>query len=369
MFGRFFRRLSEKWLLMSRTAVVFSPKYYEHNPGRKHPESASRLRAIVNELKTGQLSRSSNWQFVQPRKAGVRKLASVHDVKYIRQVQALCKHGGGILDSGDTVVSPESYDVALYAAGGALEAIDLVMSRRFVNAFAAVRPPGHHAEKHRGLGFCLFNNVAIAAQHLLRRYGLKRILILDIDSHHGNGTQSIFYKTDRVLYISLHEDPTEFPGTGFVDEVGEAAGFGFNVNVPLPSLASDDVYLKAMEEIVVPAVSQYKPEFILVSAGFDAHYADPVGSLSLSGVCFKRVFQMISGLAARVPFGRMTQVLEGGYDPRFVGKIASSAIAEMSRSEYALHDRAPTESTQVRTLGKRMIEEAKKVQRNFWNLK
>lgn len=353
---------------MSRTAVVFSPKYYEHNPGRKHPESAKRLRAIVDELKRGQLSRSRNWQFVQPRKAGVRELAMVHDADYIRQVQALCMSGGGILDSGDTVVSPESYEIALYAAGGALKAVDLVMSKGFVNAFAAVRPPGHHAEKSRGLGFCLFNNVAIAAQYLLRRYRLKRVLILDIDAHHGNGTQSIFYKTDKVLYISLHEDPTEFPGTGFIHEVGEAAGLGFNVNVPLPFLASDNVYLKAMEDIVVPIASQYEPEFILVSAGFDAHYADPVGSLSLSALCYKRVFGMISGLATRVPSGRTVQVLEGGYGIRFVGKIASSAIAEMSRSKYALHDRAPTESGQVRTLGEQIIEETKKVQRDFWNL-
>jgi acetoin utilization deacetylase AcuC-like enzyme len=354
---------------MSRTAVVFSPKYYEHNPGRKHPESASRLQAIVDELKKGQLSRSRHWQFVQPRKAGVRELAMVHDVEYITQVQTLCKCGGGVLDSGDTIVSPESYDVALYAVGGTLQAVDLVMDGCFVNAFAAVRPPGHHAEKSRGLGFCLFNNVAIAAQYLLRRYRLKRVLILDVDAHHGNGTQSIFYKTDKVLYISIHEDPTEFPGTGFINQVGEAAGLGFNVNVPLPFLSSDDVYLKAMEQIVVPIASQYKPEFILVSAGFDAHYADPVGSLSLSALCYQRVFRMISGLAARIHSGRIAQVLEGGYDIRFVGKIASSAIAEMSRSEYALHDRAPKESSQVRTLGEWIIETTKKAQREFWNLR
>jgi acetoin utilization deacetylase AcuC-like enzyme len=348
--------------------VVFSSKYYEHNPGSKHPESARRLRAIVDELKKGQLSRSRNWQFVQPRKAGVRELALVHDAEYITRVQTLCKCGG-VLDSGDTAVSPESYDVALYAVGGTLQAIDLVVGGRFVNAFAAVRPPGHHAEMSRGLGFCLFNNVAIAAQYLIRKHRLKRVLVLDIDAHHGNGTQSIFYKTDKVLYVSIHEDPSEFPGTGFIDQVGEAAGLGFNVNVPLPFLSSDDVYLKAMDQIVVPIASQYKPEFILVSAGFDAHYADPVGSLSLSALCYERVFRMISGLAARTHSERMVQVLEGGYDKRFVGKIASLAIAEMSRSEYALHDRAPAESSQVRILGERTIEATKRVQRKFWNLK
>jgi len=368
MLKRFFKGLSPKWFSMSRTAVVFSPKYYEHNPGRKHPESATRLRAIVNELKTGQLSKSSNWQFEQPRKAGVRELTKVHDAEYVNQVQALCKCGGGLLDSGDTVVSPESYDVALYAVGGTLKAVDLVMSRKFVNAFVAVRPPGHHAERTRGLGFCLFNNVAIAAQHLLGRYGLKRVLILDLDVHHGNGTQSIFYKTDKVLYISLHEDPTEFPGTGFVHEAGEAAGLGFNVNVPLPFLTSDCVYLKAMEEIAVPIAAQYRPQFILVSAGFDAHYADPVGSLSLSALCYKKIFSTLTDLAAGVPSGRMVEVLEGGYGTRFIGKIAASAIAEMSRSKYALHDRVLTESRQVRVRGEQIIKEVKEVQRGFWNL-
>ena len=353
---------------MSRTAVVFSPKYYEHNPGRRHPESARRLRAVVNELKTGQLSRSSNWQFVQPRKASFRELTMVHDAEYVNQVQTLCKCGGGLLDSGDTVVSRESYDVALYAVGGTLKAVDLVMNRRFVNAFAAVRPPGHHAERTRGLGFCLFNNVAVAAQHLLRKYGLKRVLILDIDAHHGNGTQSIFYKTDKVLYISLHEDPTEFPRTGFVHEVGEAAGLGFNVNVPLPFLTSDGVYLKAVHEIAAPIVSQYRPQFILVSAGFDAHHADPVGTLSLSALCYKKVFRIIAELGARNASGRVVQVFEGGYDTRFVGKIVSSAIAEMSCSDYTFHDQAPPESRQVTVRGERIIKEVKKTQQRFWNL-
>jgi len=171
-----------------------------------------------------------------------------------------------------------------------------------------------------------------------------------------------------VLYISLHEDPTEFPGTGFVNQVGEAAGFGFNLNVPLPPSTGDHVYLKAMEEIVIPVVYQYKPEFILVSAGFDAHHSDFVGSLSLSGACFKRIHRMISSLAARVPCERVTQVLEGGYDPQFVGKNVSLAIAEMSRRQYVFHDHVPTESPQVRILGERVIEEAKRIQRKFWSL-
>ena len=353
---------------MSRTAVIFSPKYYQHNPGRRHPESAARLRAIVNELVRGQLSRSQNWRFVKPKRASVRSIALAHDTEYIRQVDALCMSGGGLLDSGDTVVSPESYDVALYAAGGTLRAVDLVMSRRFVNAFAAVRPPGHHAERSRGLGFCLFNNVAIAAKHLLERYKLKRILVLDVDAHHGNGTQSIFYRTDKVLYTSLHEDPTDFPGTGFVKEAGEATGLGFNVNVPLPFRTGDDVYLKAVEEIIIPIVFQYKPQFILVSAGLDAHYADPVGSLSLSAICYRRVFRLITEASLRLCEGRMVAVLEGGYAINHVGKIASAFIAEMSGTQYFLRDNVSNVARQTRMLGEKIIAEVKRTQQTYWNI-
>jgi len=195
---------------MNRTAVVFSPIYYQHNPGRSHPESAKRLAAIVSELKKNKLSRGKNWQFVEPEKARIKDVALVHDPEYIKLVEAVCKSGGGLLDSGDTVASPESFNVALYAVGGTLKAVKLVMEKRFENAFALVRPPGHHAEKFRAFGFCVFNNIAIAARFLLKKFGLKRILILDIDAHHGNGTQETFYETNKVLYISLHQDPPRF---------------------------------------------------------------------------------------------------------------------------------------------------------------
>jgi acetoin utilization deacetylase AcuC-like enzyme len=209
---------------MPKTAVIFSPEYYEHNPGKGHPESAKRLNAIVKELKQGQLSRSTSWRFVKPDKAKVEEVRSVHRTKYIDYVRALCKSGGGLLDSGDTVVSPESYETALLAAGGALKAASLVIQRDYKNSFVLVRPPRHHASESSGRGFCVFNNVAIAAKHLLRNCGLERILILDIDSHHGNGIQQVFFQTDSVLYVSLHEDPRGFPGTGFIKEVGEDLG-------------------------------------------------------------------------------------------------------------------------------------------------
>jgi len=353
---------------LSRTAVVFTPKYFQHNPGRRHPESAKRLHAIVKELKTGQLSSSKNWQFVKPENARMEDIRLVHDIDYIKHVNAVCKSGGGLLDSGDTIASPESFEVALCAAGGALKAVDLVVKKEFENAFALVRPPGHHAEKFRAFGFCIFNNVAIAAEYLLQKLKLKRVLILDIDAHHGNGTQEIFYATDKILYISLHEDPRGFPGTGFTDEVGEDEGLGYKVNIPLPFKTSDEIYLEAVNEIVTPIVRQYRPQFVLVSAGLDGHYKDPVGNLALSASCYGEIFKTILKLASETCKGRLVSVLEGGYSLRFVGRMATLAIAKMSGNTYVLHDEAPTCREHVRMQGERVLREVEKIQRSFWGL-
>lgn len=353
---------------MPRTAVVFSPICYEHDPGKNHPESARRLKAIANELKRGQLSRSRNWQFVEPIRARVEDVALVHDMKYIRHVSALCRSGGGLLDSGDTVVSPKSYEVALYAVGGTLRAVRIVMKQEFDNAFALVRPPGHHAGRFYGLGFCIFNSVAISAQHLLQNFKLQRILIVDIDSHHGNGTQETFYDTGKILYASLHENPREFPGTGFAEEVGENGGRGYTVNIPLPFRTGDQIYLKAWRQIVMPIARQYRPQFVLVSAGLDCHYADPVGRLSLSALCYDKIFKSIMDLAAQMCKGKLVLTLEGGYGLKFVGKTAAAAIAEMSGSKYDVDNNVSSATQRVREQGERIIREVKKVQRNFWDL-
>lgn len=353
---------------MPRTAVVFSPEYYKHNPGRNHPESAKRLYAIIEELRQGQLSQSKNWQFIKPEKASVDDLTTVHDTRYIKEVRTICRSGGGLLDTGDTVVSSETFDVARYAVGGAAEAIRLVMQDCYENSFALVRPPGHHATRQYGLGFCVFNNVAVAAKRLLRNFGLERVLILDIDSHHGNGTQQAFFETDEVLYISLHEDPRAFPGTGFAPEVGEGKGCGYTVNIPLPFGTDDQTYLKAWEEIAVPIALQYRPQFVLVSAGLDCHYADPVGELSLSVLGYHKIFQSIDTLARRSCGGRLVLVLEGGYGVRYIGKIAASAIATMSGSPYTVEDKVPVSDQLVKDEGERIMKEVKEIHRNYWQL-
>jgi acetoin utilization deacetylase AcuC-like enzyme len=353
---------------MNKTAVIFSPKYYQHNPGRGHPESAKRLRTIVNELKRGKLSKSKNWQFVEPEKARLENVELVHDIEYIEFVETLCKSGGGLIDLEDTVVSPESFEVALYAVGGTLKAVNLVMEKKFENAFALVRPPGHHAEKFRAFGFCIFNNVAIAAKYLLKKSNLQRILILDLDAHHGNGTQETFYETNKVLYISLHQDPRIFPGTGFIDEIGEGEGLGCNVNIPFPVRTGDKIYLKAMREIVTPIVYQYKPQFMLISAGLDGHYRDPVGKLSLSALCYQEIYEMVANLASETCEGRLVSVLEGGYSFKFVGKIAAAAIAKMAGAFYIVDDGVPAIRKRSRRQDEKAINDVKEVQRVFWSI-
>jgi len=288
-------------------------------------------------------------------------------MEYIRLVEAICRSGGGPLDLQDTAVSQESFEVALYAVGGVLKAVNLVMEHRFDNVFALVRPPGHHARRFQACGFCIFNNVAVTAEYLRRKFKLERILILDVDSHHGNGIQEKFYGTSNVLYISLHEDPHDFPGTGFVCEVGEENGIGYNVNIPLPFKTSDEVYLQAMREIVSPIILQYKPAFTLVSAGFDAHYSDPVGKLSLSASCYQKMFEMILQVTEACG-GRLVSVLEGGYSLSYVGKLAATAVAEMSGTSYVVRDKAPPSRRSIELRGARVIDEVKKIQRAFWSI-
>jgi len=353
---------------MSRTAIVFSPKYYEHKTGRGHPESAKRLVSIINELRRWKPSTGSHWQFVSPQMARLEDIALVHGMDYISFVQKFCESGGGILDSGDTVASRESFKVALLAVGGAIKASDLVFRGEFENAFALVRPPGHHAGKFSACGFCIFNNVAIVAEHLIVRHGLKRVLILDIDAHHGNGTQEIFYDTNKVLYISLHQDPRGFPGVGFVDEIGDGEGLGYNVNIPLPFGTNDSIYLKAFKEVVKPIVKQYKPQFMLISAGLDGHYMDSIGNLRLSTLCYQKIYEMMTPLASEVCNGKIVSVLEGGYNSKVIGKIAAATIAVMSGERYHFEDNMQASSERIIKRGKKVIEEVKKVHSAFWSL-
>lgn len=350
------------------TAIYYSPKFLEHNTGFDHPESPRRLKVIIKELKQSGLLNTGNCALIEPKPASLEDLVLVHEPDYIKMVEQTCARGGGILDLGDTVVSSKSCEAAFLAAGALVEAVNMVANGEFRNAFALVRPPGHHAGADYAWGFCLFNNIAIAAYYLLSRLNLERVLIIDIDAHHGNGTQEIFYDTNQVLYVSIHEDPRDFPGTGFTDEVGEGEGIGYTVNVPLPFRSNDEIYIRTFNEIVTPISQQFKPQFILVSAGFDAHYSDPVGALSLSMKGYEEIFTKIVTLASQLCEKKIVAALEGGYSLNFLGRMATSAIAKMADASYEVEDRSPSSNPKVIKKAEQVIENVKRIQSSFWKL-
>ncbi len=290
------------------TALIYHPMYLEHDTGA-HPESASRLVEAMALIEKSQLL--GKLSQLRPEPASLDLLASVHTDAHIRAIQRLDEQGGGWID-GDTVMSPASYEAALLAAGGTVMGVDVVLSGEAQAAFALVRPPGHHATSDRSMGFCIFNNIAVAASHALKKYRLERVLIVDFDVHHGNGTQDIFYQESKVLYFSTHQYPF-YPGSGLVAERGQGPGKGFTVNVPLPAYCGDEEYLRIFREVLEPVARRYRPQMILVSAGFDTHWSDPIGQMQLSVAGFARMGKFLRGLAGELCPGRLVYALEGGY--------------------------------------------------------
>ncbi|MBC7264289.1 MAG: histone deacetylase [Chloroflexi bacterium] len=305
------------------TGYVYDPLYLEHRASG-HPERPERLSSILNALQA-----SGVWDglvAIPAMDASIEQIAAVHDERYIATVREMASQGGGWLD-GDTYLNSRSYDAALRAAGGLLNAVKAVIEGQVDNAFALVRPPGHHAIARRGMGFCLFNNVAIAAKYALSEFDLERILIVDFDVHHGNGTQDAFYDDPHVLYFSTHEYPF-YPGTGHWSETGEGAGTGYTVNVPLPAGTGDEGYARIFDEILRPIAARYAPQLILVSAGYDAHWTDPLAMMKLSVSGYARMMQVLVELAEATANGRLVCTLEGGYhlEALAAGVVATCAV-------------------------------------------
>jgi len=305
------------------SGLVYHPDYLKHTMPSWHPERPARLTAIVEHLE--ETSLYEKLAHIPPAPADVKWLAEVHALHYIRRVEELCKRGGGLLDWGDTHVCSDSYAVALLAAGGVLRAADAVMAGEVRNAFCLVRPPGHHARPGGGMGFCVFNNVAIAARYLQKHHGLERILIADWDVHHGNGTQEAFYEDPSVLYLSAHRYPF-YPGTGAANEKGTGAGEGLNVSLPLPWRTSGAAFVEALQEALAPAAEQFRPGFVLVSAGFDAHRDDPLGGMLLSDDDFATLARMVKEIADEHCQGRLVAALEGGYDLGALGRSVAAVL-------------------------------------------
>ncbi len=311
--------------------VEMHPACEDHFAGPGHPERPDRLGAVRRGLEES--CRAGAAFLVVPRQATRAELTRVHSAEVVDAIEDFCRAGGGRIDA-DTAVVPASWDAALVAAGAGLDAVARLRAGEADAGFVAVRPPGHHATPERPMGFCLFNNVAVTAAGLAAAG--ERVLIVDIDAHHGNGTQDAFYEDGRVTYVSLHQWPL-YPGTGRFEEVGKGDGTGATVNIPVPPGATGDVYLQAIDEVVVPLAERERPDWLIVSTGFDGHRADPLTDLHLSAGDFA---DMTSRLAGLVQPGRRLLVLEGGYDLEAVA--ASTAACMAALAGIKLHPEGPT---------------------------
>ena len=293
-----------------RTGFAYDPACLRHDPGRAHPERSARLVATMDRLEREPWF--SGLVPVDSAPCPVEWLESVHAPEYVARAEEVCRAGAPYLDVPDVGVSRDSFDVARIAAGAGLALADRLMEGAIDNGFSLARPPGHHAERALALGFCLFNNAAILARYLQRRHGLEKVLVLDWDVHHGNGTQHTFEADPTVLYASLHQYPF-YPGTGAASEEGTGRGKGATVNCPMPAGARDALYEEAFRERVLPAIDAFKPDAILLSAGFDAHADDPLAAVELSTGCYRWMSERILEAADRHAGGRVLSLLEGGY--------------------------------------------------------
>ena len=294
-----------------KTGLLYDRVFLEHKTSQGHPECSERLQVSIQHLE--QQSWFDSLIHLVPKTADLKWIESVHNLDYIKRAQATCSSGNHFLDSMDVSICPESYDIALLATGAVLEIADKVINKEIKNGLALIRPPGHHAEHDQALGFCLFNNVAILAKYLQQRHQLDKILILDWDVHHGNGTQHTFEDDPSVLYISTHQYPF-YPGTGAYSETGIHQGVGATLNCPMPAGASDSDYELAFIDSILPKIDEFRPEAIIISAGFDAHIDDPLGQINLSAEFFAWMTERVMEKAEQYSDKRIISVLEGGYN-------------------------------------------------------
>jgi len=308
---------------MIPTALFADATCQQHDTGRGHPESPARWAAVLRGLEqsgvAAQLVRG------EPRAATAEDLQLAHTAAYLARAERDIVSGAEQLSTGDTAICPRSWDVARQAAGCGLAAVDAVLAGKVTRAFCVVRPPGHHASADRGMGFCIVNNIALAARHAQRRHGIARVLIADWDVHHGNGTQDIFYRDGSVFVFNTHQAPW-YPGTGRAEETGEGEGKGTTRNCPLPAGSGHDAVFAAFEEKLLPAMETFRPELVLISAGFDSREGDPLGQFLLTDADFADLTRLVAGIAERHAHGRVVAMLEGGYH---LAGLASAATAHV----------------------------------------
>ncbi len=313
---------------MKRTGIVRDERYIEHITDDYHPENPNRLRSIYGMLQQSDME--GLFTEIPPRFATMEELEMVHLPSYIDLIASTADQPARRLDP-DTVTSPKSYEAACLAVGGVLEAIEAVLQGSLDNAFALIRPPGHHAERNRAMGFCIFNNIAVGAKYTIKTHGLERILIIDWDVHHGNGTQNTFYEDPKVLYFSTHRYGFFYPGTGAPTEVGTGKGEGFTVNVPMSPGCGDAEYGNIFLHILRPIALSYNPQLILVSAGFDTYSRDPLGGMMMTERGYARLTNIIMDIAQTTCAGKIIFALEGGYDLDGLATSVKAVLRELRR--------------------------------------
>jgi acetoin utilization deacetylase AcuC-like enzyme len=309
---------------MMNTALVYDDIYLRHDTGAHHPEKAERLTAIMKTLKDAGIF--DKLLHIKPEPADRSVLELCHDPHYIDTFKDAAALARPFLHTPECPLSPATFEAALCAVGGVLKGIDEVMEGGVKNCFCAVRPPGHHAERTRAMGFCYFNNVAVAARYLQKQYNVERVLVLDWDVHHGNGTQHIFENDPTIFYVSFHQDPSScYPGTGWAMETGNGEGQGYTLNFPMAPGAGKEEYLEAMLK-TEQAMKQFRPQFVLVSAGFDAHLADPLAHVKLTREAYVELTRRIKNIAEDHAEGRLVSALEGGYNLKALGESVQAHI-------------------------------------------
>ncbi|HWH76398.1 MAG TPA: histone deacetylase [Candidatus Binatus sp.] len=342
---------------MAKTAVVVDQEYLKHQPGESHPERPERLKVLLDladELD------HSKFRLLAPRPANRADIEATHGADYVRLIESTSRHNAYALD-GDTITCRDSFAVGVLAVGGFLQLLDAIAGKEIDNGFALVRPPGHHALRQRAMGFCLFNTMAIGAEYLKRTHGAKKILIMDWDVHHGNGTQAAFYDDPSVLFISTHQFPF-YPGSGAVNEIGAGPGEGFTINIPLPAGCADSEYCQVFQDIVIPATERFAPDWILVSAGFDPHRHDPLGGMSVSEAGFAAMAQHLVKLAAQFAGTRIAFLLEGGYDLAGLRNSVAAVLEVMQRPKAAPATKMKLADSRIEPLIRRVLQVHEKYQ-------
>ena len=310
---------------MKRTGFLYDERFLNHVTGLHHPEVPERLPAIYKGIE--QMGLLEHLTMIPAQTADLMWVALVHDKDYIARLEAACRNGQSTFDSPDNQMGPETYQTALLAVGGILDTVDRVIAGEIDNAFCAVRPPGHHAERAKAMGFCYFNNAAIAASYLQTQWFLQRVAIIDIDVHHGNGTQHIFEEDDTVFYYSIHQHPSfAYPGTGRSFESGEKRGVGYTHNATVLPGQGDDFYREAIAGDLKTAMQRFRPEFMIVSVGFDAHVDDDMSDVTLSTEGYSWVMQQLVEMGLRYADGKLISILEGGYDLSRLPELAGNHV-------------------------------------------